>query len=88
MHSASPRAITRLLLVQLFFNCTQMSVITYTNHPQVKRSTHVTCVVWVLLLLYPHVVAYSSMHMCVHPLYTRVASYLLYVIISVYLNLS
>ena len=26
------RAITRLLLVQLFFNCTQMSVITYTNH--------------------------------------------------------
>ena len=27
----SPRAITWLLLVQLFFNCTQMRAITYTN---------------------------------------------------------
>ena len=34
MHSASPRAITRLLLVQLFFNCTQIHAITYTNHHQ------------------------------------------------------
>ena len=31
MHSASPRAITRLLLIQLFFNCTQIHAITYTN---------------------------------------------------------
>ena len=31
LHSASPRAITLLLLVQLFSNCTQMCVITYTN---------------------------------------------------------
>ena len=31
LHSASPRAITRLLLVQLFFSCTQISVITCTN---------------------------------------------------------
>ena len=32
MHSASPCAITRLLLVQLFFNCMQIHAITYTNH--------------------------------------------------------
>ena len=31
LHSASPHAITRLLLAQLFFNCTQISVTTYTN---------------------------------------------------------
>ena len=32
LHSSSPRAITRLLLVQLLFlNSTQMHVITYTN---------------------------------------------------------
>ena len=31
LHSATPRAITRLLLVQLFPNCTQMRAIIYTN---------------------------------------------------------
>ena len=31
MPSALPHAITWLLLVQLFFNCTQMHAITYTN---------------------------------------------------------
>ena len=31
MYEALPRAITRLLLVQLLFNCTQIHVITYTN---------------------------------------------------------
>ena len=31
-----PRAITRLLLIQLFFNCTQIHVITYTNSSTVS----------------------------------------------------
>ena len=31
LHLALPRAITRLLLVQLFFNCTQIHAITYTK---------------------------------------------------------
>ena len=32
LHLASPRAITLLLLVQLFSNCTQMCMTTYTNY--------------------------------------------------------
>ena len=40
MHSALPRAITRLLLVQLFFNCTQLSVITYTNNNNINNNNN------------------------------------------------